>query len=182
MNEETEAFEESEDVSAASKEVESELLEAEPEVEPEPEPAQAQLLRLRADFDNYRKRTEREKAAWTQLANERLIESILPVLDTFDLGLADAEQQDAKQSVVEGFRMVQTMLHEALKKSSLQTVEAVGEPFDPNLHEAINRMPSDEVPADHVLFQSRRGYRLGDKLLRPAQVVVSTGSADQEGE
>jgi len=121
---------------------------------PEPEPAQAQLLRLRADFDNYRKRT----------------------------GLADAEQNDAKQSVVEGFRMVQTMLLDTLQRSGLTPVDAVGQPFDPNQHEAINRMPSEEVAADHVLFQSRRGYVLGDKLIRPAQVVVSTGSADAAAE
>lgn len=149
---------------------------------PEPEPAQAQLLRLRADFDNYRKRTEREKGEWTVRANERLIESILPALDTFELGLADAEQNDAKQSVVEGFRMVQTMLLDTLQRSGLTPVDAVGQPFDPNQHEAINRMPSEEVAADHVLFQSRRGYVLGDKLIRPAQVVVSTGSADAAAE
>lgn len=143
---------------------------------PEPEPAQTQLLRLRADFDNYRKRTEREKGEWTLRANERLIESILPALDTFDMGIADAIQNDAKPEIIEGFRMVQTMLLDSLQRSGLRAVDAIGLAFDPNQHEAINRMASDEVEADHVLFQSRRGYLLGEKLLRPAQVVVSTGS------
>jgi len=151
-----------------------------PEPVPEPEPAQVQLLRLRADFDNYRKRTEREKGEWTIRANERLIESILPALDTFDMGIADAINQDAKPEIIEGFRMVQTMLLDTLQRSGLKPVDSIGLAFDPNQHEAINRMASDDVAADHVLFQSRRGYLLGEKLLRPAQVVVSTGPEGAE--
>lgn len=151
-------------------------------VQAEPEPLQGQLLRLRADFDNYRKRTEREKGEWTHRANERLVDDILPVLDTFELALADAEQREASEDVVQGFRMVQTMLLTALGKHGLQAVDASGEAFDPNFHEAISRMASDDIEADHVLAQTRRGYRMGEKLVRPAQVVVSTGPAQPDGE
>ena len=147
------------------------------EPEPEEEPVQVQYLRLRADFDNFRKRIDREKAEWSQRANERLVGELLPVLDSFDLGLAN----DTGPGTQDGLRLVHEQMLKALAKFGLAPVDAVGEVFDPERHEAINRMPSPEHDVDVVCFQSRRGYLIGDKLLRPAQVVVSTGQPENGG-
>ena len=142
-----------------------------------PEPVPHQLLRLQADFENYRKRMAREKLDWIAFANEKLVLDLLPVLDHFELGLADCAQNGAAETFTEGFQLIYNQLCSALEKAGIQTIDAEGQPFDPNLHEAISMLPSDSVPADQVLAQSRRGYKIGAKLLRPAQVVVSSGPA-----
>ena len=133
--------------------------------------------RLQAEFDNYRKRMAREKLDWIAFANEKLVLDLLPVLDHFELGLADCAQNGTAETVTEGFQLIYNQLRSALEKAGVQTIDAEGQPFDPNLHEAISMLPSDTVPAEQVLAQSRRGYKIGAKLLRPAQVVVSSGPA-----
>ncbi len=164
---------------------------APPEAEPAPEapppesPAEStptpedllkdRLLRLQADFDNFRKRIDRDKKDWIAFANEKLILELLPVLDHFELGLADSAKNGAAPAIVAGFQLVCTQLRTVLEKAGLQAIDAEGQPFDPNLHEAITHLPSDAVPEGHVATQTRRGYKLGDKLLRAAQVVVSAG-------
>lgn len=154
---------------------------AEPVAEPQPSPEevlQDRLLRLQADFDNYRKRMDREKKDWIAFASEKLVLDLLPVLDHFELGLADSANNGAPASFVEGFQLVYSQLRAAIEKAGVQAIDAEGAAFDPHLHEAITHLPSDDVPEGHVVLQSRRGYRMGDKLLRAAQVVVSSGPAD----
>jgi molecular chaperone GrpE len=141
---------------------------------------QDRLLRLQADFENFRKRTQRERSELYVRANEEIVEQLLPVLDTFELGMANAEQSEADSSMVEGFQLVYQQTLATLKKFGLEPLHAEGEPFDPHHHEAITHLPSPDVPADHVMTQTRRGYRLGDRLLRAAQVVVSSGSPPAE--
>lgn len=153
----------------------------EPAPKEEEEPIKIQLIRLQADFENFRKRTRREKEEWTQRSVGYVVEDLLPILDTFELGLANASNHEVQDGIIEGFRMVQDQLNNALGKHGLKPFEAEGEAFDPNLHEAVTHMPSADVPADHVMAQTRRGYMLGEKLLRPAQVVVSSGSPESEG-
>lgn len=153
------------------------------EVEPNEEPRdelQGQLLRLQADFENFRKRTRREKEEWTQRSIERVCEDLLVVLDHFELGMQNAEKNDIQDGILQGFRMVQDQMLNALGKYGLQPIEAEGAVFDPNLHEAVTTMASPEVAADHVMAQTRKGYQLGEKLLRPAQVVVSSGASEEE--
>ena len=135
-----------------------------------------QLLRLQADFDNYRKRIDRERKDWAVYANEKLLKDLLPALDNFDLGLANGIKANAPEALLEGLRLVKGQLEGALSKSGVTPIDAEGQPFDPNLHEAITHMPSPDVPEGTVLAQTRRGYKMGDKLLRPAQVVVSSGA------
>lgn len=135
------------------------------------------LLRLQADFDNYRKRVDRERKDWAVYANEKLLKDLLPALDNFDLGLANGIKANAPEALLEGLRLVKGQLESALAKSGVTPIDAEGQPFDPNLHEAITHMPSPDVPEGTVLAQTRRGYMMGDKLLRPAQVVVSSGPA-----
>ena len=152
---------------------------AEPETESPPSAEDVlkdRLLRLQADFDNYRKRIDREKKDWALYANEKLLKDLLPALDNFDLGLANGEKAGAPQALLDGLHLVRKQLESALANSGVMPIDAAGQPFDPNLHEAITHMPSPDVPEGSVIAQTRRGWKMGDKLLRAAQVVVSSGS------
>lgn len=153
---------------------EVEVIEEEPEVE---EPLRIQLMRLKADFDNFRKRQTRERAEWIVRANEDLFLELLPVLDHYEMGLKSAEEHQTDNSVTEGFKMVYNQLMDLLEKFNVTPVEAIGEAFNPHRHEALTHMPSDK-PSETVIEQIRRGYMLGDKLLRAAQVVVSSGPVE----
>ncbi len=144
------------------------------------EPLADQLLRLRADFDNFRKRTLRERTELYQRANEDLMEDIMPVLDHLDLALKAADDHGADESFVHGVKMVAEQLQSVLGSFGLKPIDADGADFDHNVHEAISRMQSEDVPEDKVIAQVRRGYFLGNKLLRAAQVVVSGGKANAD--
>lgn len=139
-----------------------------------------QFVRLQADFANFRNRTQRERLELYQRANEDLLLEILPVLDHYEMGLQNAEQHDADKAVVDGFKLVYDQFQSVLNKFNLKPIEAVGEEFDPHRHEALTHMPSDEYPAETCSQLVRRGYMFGDKLLRAAQVVVSSGPAEPE--
>ncbi len=141
---------------------------------------QDRLLRLQADFENFRRRTQRERAEIGQAAVEGLAFELLPVIDHFEMGMKTAIEHQTHPAVVDGFRLVYDQLIGALAKSGLQPVDVEGQPFDPSICEAVSMTPSAEVPADTVLAQTRRGYRLGSKLLRAPQVVVSSGPAADE--
>jgi molecular chaperone GrpE len=157
----------------------------EPVVEPvvppkeEEEPLKLQMLRLQADFDNFRKRTQRERNELFTFANESIISEMLPVIDHFEMGFKSAEAHESAGAVTEGFRMVYNQLLDVLKKFNATPIDAIGETFDPHRHEAILHIPSDQ-PAETVVEQVRRGYLLGEKLLRAAQVIVSSGPKENE--
>jgi molecular chaperone GrpE len=141
------------------------------------------FLRLQADMDNLRKRTLKEKTETYLRANEDILMELIPVLDHLDLALnaAGAGAVPATHgAVVDGFKLVAEQLMAALMKFGLEPIDAQGQMFDVNKHEAISQMPSETVPEGVVITQTRRGYMLGDKLLRPAQVVVSAGKAEDE--
>lgn len=133
-----------------------------------------QLLRARAEFDNYRKRVTQEKQYAQLDANERLFHKLLGVLDTFELALTSAAKAENTQAVIDGVRMVQTQLQTALNESGLEEIDALGKPFDPNFHEAIQQVESAEHEEGTVVQQIRKGYKFKDRLLRPASVIVST--------
>ncbi|MBI1319559.1 MAG: nucleotide exchange factor GrpE [Candidatus Hydrogenedens sp.] len=134
-----------------------------------------QLLRARAEFDNYRRRMAREMETMRKTAAESLIRDLLPVADNLERGLAHAE--DRESPLVKGVEMVMKQFADVLSARGLEPVAGVGEPFDPNVHEALAQQPSEEHPADTVVLEYERGYRLGDQVLRPAKVVVSSGPA-----
>jgi molecular chaperone GrpE len=147
---------------------------------PAPSPLEAELtalkdkhLRLMADFDNFRKRQARERDDYARRATEALLEELLPVLDHLDLALANAPSKT--DPLVTGVRMVSDQFKGALAKFELKPFDAAGQLFDPARHEAVSELPSAEVPAHHVLHQLRCGYLLGNRLLRAARVVVSSG-------
>jgi len=133
------------------------------------------LLRTTADFDNFKKRAAREKQDAIKFANESLIQKLIPVLDNFDMALAAAqsEQTEATQSLQTGINMIYQQLRNVLVESGLEEVDAAGKAFDPNLHEAVSQQETNEVAEGHVVQQLRKGYKLRDRLLRPATVVVA---------
>ena len=132
-------------------------------------------LRSQADFENYKKRSAREKEEAIKYANSTLLERLVSIIDNFELGLAAAKEQSKQSPIYSGMVLVQKQLNDLLEENGLQPIEAEGKKFDPNMHEAIAHEPSDQVPEGIVLRQTRRGYRFKDRLLRPAKVVVSSG-------
>jgi molecular chaperone GrpE len=133
------------------------------------------LLRITADLDNFKKRAAREKQDAVKYANATLVEKLLPVLDSFDMALTAAKTNapDSTQSLQAGIAMVLQQLKAALAEAGLEEIDASGQPFDPNWHEAVSQQESDGAPEGHVLQQLRKGYKLRDRLLRPASVVVA---------
>ena len=132
-------------------------------------------LRSQADFENYKKRSTREKEEAIKYANGSLLQQLAAILDNFELGLAAAKAQGEESPIYSGMVLVQKQLHDLLSEHGLQPIEADGKRFDPNLHEGVGHEPSNEVPEGMVIRQNRRGYKLKDRLLRPAAVVVSSG-------
>jgi molecular chaperone GrpE len=132
-------------------------------------------LRSQADFENYKKRSAREKEEAIKYANSSLLEKLIAIVDNFELGLEAARAEGEKSPVFSGMSMVLKQLMDFLADSGLQPIDAAGQKFDPNLHEAIAHEPSDKFPEGVVVRQTRRGYRLKDRLLRPSSVVVSSG-------
>jgi len=140
------------------------------------EKADDKYLRLMADFDNFRRRTLRERNELYQRANEEIIEELLPVLDHLDLAMASAVEHKVDGGVVDGFKLVAEQTLSALKKFGVNPIDcAEGMQFDHSVHEAISHIPSATVAENTVITQVRRGYMLGSKMLRAAQVVVSSG-------
>jgi len=134
-------------------------------------------LRSQADFENYKKRSAREKEEAIKYANSSLLERLVAIIDNFELGLTAAKQQGDKSPIYSGMVLVQKQLTDLLTENGLEPIEAEGKSFDPNLHEAIAHEASEQVPEGTVLRQMRRGYRFKGRLLRPARVVVSSGTA-----
>jgi molecular chaperone GrpE len=133
------------------------------------------LLRTTADFDNFKKRAAREKQEAIKYANEGLLQKLVPVLDNLDmaLGAAQAASPEAGQSLQAGVSMIGQQLKGVLAEAGLEELNAVGKLFDPNLHEALSQQERPDVPEGQVVQQVRKGYKLRDRLLRPASVVVA---------
>jgi molecular chaperone GrpE len=127
--------------------------------------------RVQADFENYRKRAAREQERLIAHAHERLVRELLPVLDDLERALEAAERHEEAQ-LVEGVKLVERSLRDALRKEGLAEIETDGA-FDPHVHEALLTQPSDGMEAGSVLEVVQRGYRLGDKVVRPARVIVA---------
>lgn len=133
------------------------------------------LLRTTADFDNFKKRAAREKQEAIRYANEDLLEKLVPVLDNFEAALSAVQtgSTGAGHSVQAGVAMIFQQLKKVLTESGLEEVDAAGQKFDPNLHEAVSQQETTDVPEGNVIQQLRKGYKLRERLLRPATVVVA---------
>ncbi len=147
--------------------------EASPERDDEVERLRTRFAYLAAEFDNYRKRSAREKEAVVAYGNERLLGAILPFLDNLERAISQAGAAGTAEPVVEGVRLTYDQLLAELKKFGLSRIAAEGQMFDPNLHEAIAMVPWEGKPEGTVLAESRKGYLLNGRLLRPAQVTVA---------
>jgi len=133
------------------------------------------LLRTTADFENFKKRAARERIETAQFAAAALIEKLLPVLDHFEMAQAAAQtaQGDKLAPLQAGVAMIQQQLKTFLTEAGVEEIDAAGKPFDPALHEAVSQRETSEMPEGRVFQQLRKGYKLRDRLLRPATVVVA---------
>ncbi len=136
-------------------------------------------LRSVADLENYRRRIAREKQEIIRSAAGSVIEELLPVIDNLKLGLAAAEKHPEAKDVTQGFAMVFEQLRNVLKEQGLEALEPDGSDFDPNFHDCIAQHASSEIPEGKVIQTVRTGYRLNERLLRAASVVVSSGIAPE---
>lgn len=134
-------------------------------------------LRLGAEFENFKKRSERERLSAIRFANEGLLVEILPVLDNLEHALAAANSHAEGNNVVTGVQMVLKQFRDILAKAGLSAFDSLGTAFDPNLHEALAERESDEHDAGVVVEEYQKGYKLNDRLVRPARVVVSKKKA-----
>ena len=132
-----------------------------------------QYLRLAADFDNYRKRQAQEREALLKYGAEQCMKKVLEVVDNFDRAVTMVEKIDNVDKMKETFFVLNKQLMESLTKLGLEQIKCVGEKFDPNLHEAVMQTPTDEYPEETVINELQKGYKLGDKVLRPAMVSVA---------
>ena len=132
-------------------------------------------LRSVADLENFRKRVAKDKQEIIKMANGTLIESLLPIIDTMKLGLQAADKHPEAADIKKGFEMVLEQLNRALQDNGLIEICPEGSLFDPNLHESIACQASETVPEDHVIQTVRSGYTLNDRLIRAANVIVSSG-------
>lgn len=132
-------------------------------------------VRLNADFDNFKKRAARERQEAIRYANESLLEKLVPVLDNFEMAMQAANNPQAgnADALKTGVNMIHSQLRNALGEAGLEEINAEGQKFDPNIHEAVSQQPSNDVPEGNVMQQLRRGYKLRERLIRPATVVVA---------
>jgi molecular chaperone GrpE len=137
------------------------------------EDTQNSYLRVLADFDNYRKRQREETARLSESAREQLLLRLLPIVDNFDRSVQAAEAEHSYDSLVEGVSLTLKQIHELLEKEGLEPIEAVGQEFNPEFHEALMRVETDEYPENTVVDELERGYMLNGRVLRPARVRVA---------
>lgn len=143
------------------------------------------FLRAAADLENHRRRTKRDLDDARAEARTRVLKEMLPVVDNLERGLAHAEEAGKAgdpAAIVDGLRLVLRQFNHAFERSDVTAVEAQGQPFDPNLHEAISQVESADQPPGTVVSVLQRGYKLGDRLLRPALVVVAKPPSDRPAE
>jgi molecular chaperone GrpE len=167
----------------------------ETEIAPEPTPEQLADLQTRAakadefkdnwiraaaDLENFKKRAARERIEAMQFANASLLQKLIPILDNFEMAQTAAQSAGGEKlaSLQSGIAMIQQQLKSALLETGLEEIDAAGKLFDPTLHEAVSQQETADVPEGHVVQQLRKGYKLRERLLRPATVIVAKSPAE----
>ena len=130
-------------------------------------------LAVHSEYENTRKRLEKEKYTHMKFANEDIISRLFPIMDNFDMAFASMDKAEDKESVMEGIKMVQKEFHKILEEYGVKKIDTCGKEFDPNLHEAVLVVETNECPEGTIVEEMRAGYMLNDRLLRPAQVKVA---------
>jgi molecular chaperone GrpE len=135
------------------------------------------LLRKQAEFDNYRKRVERERSEYVQFASAELMRELLNAMDSFDLAIHNANADTAaNDNMLRGLDLIYKQFQDTLARFGLKAIEARGQVFDPNLHQAVSTIPTDDVAENTVVDELRKGYMLNGRLLRPVMVSVAVRS------
>jgi molecular chaperone GrpE len=140
--------------------------------------ANDRLLRLQAEMQNLRNRTSREIADERKYAALPVLRDLLPVVDNIDRAIEAAEKAGEAENLLAGFRLVKQQLHSILGRHQCEPIDAEGQEFDPNFHQAILHQPSRDVPANNVILVAQPGYMMHDRVVRPAQVIVSSGPGE----
>lgn len=155
---------------------ETEVVEENSELEQlreEKEEAQNRLLRLQADYDNFRRRTQKEREADRKYKSQSLVEELIPVMDNFERALQVEVDGESSQKFVEGIKMVYQQFHSALEKEGVEEIPSQGEEFDPHLHQAVMQVEDENFDSNVVVEELQKGYRLNDRVIRPAMVKVN---------
>lgn len=132
-----------------------------------------QYLRLAADFDNYRKRNAQERESLLKYGAEDTLKKLLPVIDTFERAYKSISEIDDPEKLKENFNIIQKQFMDSLEKAGLQKIEAVGKEFDPTYHEAVMQTPNNDMPDHTIIAELQTGYKLEDRIIRPALVNVA---------
>ncbi len=140
---------------------------------------QDKYLRLAAEFENYKRVTQREQREQIRFGNEQILRELLPVIDNLERAIRSAKENGGGEALVRGVELTLKQLTEALAKFGVRPIASVGEPFDPTCHQAVAQVESAAVAANTVVEEFQKGYLLHDRLLRPAMVSVSIGTADK---
>lgn len=136
-------------------------------------------LRHQADLDNFRKRTRLQTEEQIKYASMPLLTELLESVDNLNRATESAESENESSSLLQGVTMVAAQLSSLMEKHGCRVIQSVGQPFDPNCHQAVQMQPSDEFPANTVMHEIRSGFKLHDRVIRPAQVFVSTGPSSE---
>ena len=138
-------------------------------------------LRLAAEFDNYKRLAQRDQREQIRFGNEHLLKELLPVVDNLERAIKAAQSSTSSDGLVKGVDLTLKQLQGVLGKFGVQSIPTTGQPFDPSGHQAVASVPSTQVPDKHVVEEFQRGYRLHDRILRPAMVTVSSGAVAGAG-
>lgn len=137
------------------------------------EDLEGRLLRTMADFENYKKRARAEKEDFAKYANLKLISELLPIYDNLERAINSSHESKNFESLIQGVEMVYRQLEEMMKKEGLEEIEAVGQPFNPEYHQAVMQIESDEYESGMVVEEFQKGYKLKEKVIRPSMVKVN---------
>ncbi|MFQ5455110.1 MAG: nucleotide exchange factor GrpE [Nitrospirota bacterium] len=130
-------------------------------------------IRLHAEFDNYKKRTLKDKIEFTKYSNESIIKDILPIIDNMERAIAHSEETEEFEKMVEGIKLINKQMIELLKKFGVTVIDSLNKHFDPSIHQAIAQREIDDKEDNIVIEESQRGYILNDRVIRPSLVIVS---------
>lgn len=131
------------------------------------------ILRVQADFENYKRRTRIEQETFQKYRSQNIVSDILPALDSFERALQINPDNEQTKSLLQGMQMVQRQLVEALKNEGIESIPAVGEPFDPTLHQAVMQVEDENYESNVVVEELQKGYKLKDRVIRPSMVKVN---------
>ena len=137
------------------------------------------MLRLAAEMDNYKKRVAKERESLIKFGSQGIVQELLPILDNFERAIESADKLSDFDSFLEGVGMIFKQMYDALERKGVRRIDAVGETFDPNIHEAVVQVASQEYPENIVVEELQKGYMLHDRVIRPSMVAVSKGSVEE---